>query len=58
MIRLFLRLIKEEIAKKIFGNSDTMEISSKDEAYTAMDKLTSIEDLLQSLVVLINKIPK
>lgn len=51
-------LIKEEIAKKIFGNSDTMEISSKDEAYTAMDKLTSIEDLLQSLVVLINKIPK
>lgn len=51
-------LIKEEIAKKIFGNSDAMEISSKDEAYTAMDKLTSIEDLLQSLVALINKIPK
>ena len=51
-------LIKEEIAKKIFGNSDAMEISSKDEAYTAMDKLTSIEDLLQSLVALVNKIPK
>lgn len=48
-------LIKEEIARKIFGNSDAIEISSKDEAYTAMDKLTSIEDLLMALI---GKIPK
>lgn len=47
--------IKEEIARKIFGNADAMEISSKDEAYTAMDKLTSIEELL---VTLIKKSPK
>ncbi len=40
-------LIKEEIAKKFFGNADAMEINSKDEYYPAMDKLTSIEDLLQ-----------
>ena len=51
-------LIKEEIAKKIFGNADAMDISSKDEAYTAMDKLTSIEDSIQSLLSLIPKIPK
>lgn len=48
-------LIKEEIAKKIFGNTNAMEISSKDEAYTAMDKLTSIEEVIQSLITLISK---
>lgn len=47
--------IKEEIARKIFGNADAMEISSKDEAYTAMDKLTAIEELL---LTLIKKSPK
>lgn len=51
-------LVKEEIARKIFGNADTMEISQKDEPYKAMDKLTSIEKLLQSLVCLIGKGPK
>lgn len=51
-------LLKEELAKKIFGNPDAMEISSKDEAYTAMDKLTSIEDLLQSIAALIAKVSK
>lgn len=51
-------IIKEEIAKKIFGNADAMEISSKDEAYTAMDKLTSIEDSIQLLLSLIPKMPK
>ena len=51
-------LIKEEIARKIFGNADAMEISSKDEAYTAMDKLTSIEEVLNSLVTVIGKLPK
>lgn len=43
-------IIKEEIARKLFGNSDAMEITNKDEAYTAMDKLTSIEDLLLTLI--------
>ena len=51
-------LIKEELAKKIFGDPDALEISSKDEAYTAMDKLSSIEGLLQSLVTLLGKMPK
>lgn len=51
-------LIKEEIARKIFGNADAMEISSKDEAYTAMDKLTSIEEVLKSLVTIFGKLPK
>lgn len=51
-------LVKEEIARKIFGNADAMEISQKDEPYKAMDKLTSIEELLQSLVSLLGKIPK
>lgn len=51
-------MIKEELAKKIFGNADAMEISSKDEAYRAMDKLTSIEDSVQSLLAFIPKIPK
>lgn len=42
-------VIKEEISRKIFGNADGMEIGTKDEAYTAMDKLTSIEGLLVSI---------
>lgn len=47
--------IKEEISRKIFGNADSMEISNKDEAYTAMDKLTTIESLLMKVI---EKIPK
>ena len=48
--------VKEEISRKIFGNPDGMEINTKDEAYTAMDKLTSIEDLLVSIAkTLLNK---
>ena len=42
--------IKEEISRKIFGNADAMEISAKDEAYTAMDKLSSIEDMVLSIL--------
>ena len=42
--------IKEEISRKIFGNADAMEISTKDEAYTAMDKLSSIEDMVLSIL--------
>lgn len=51
-------LLKEELSRKIFGNIDGMEINSKDEAYTAMDKLISIESILQSLVGVIEKLPK
>ena len=47
--------IKEEIARKIFGNSDGMEINTKDEPYTAVDKLASIEDLLAHII---KKLPK
>lgn len=50
--------IKEEIARRIFGNSDAMEISSKDESFAALDKLNSIEEILQSLSGVINKIAK
>lgn len=51
-------MVKEEIARKIFGNADAMEISQKDEPYKAMDKLTSIEESMQSLVSLLGKISK
>lgn len=50
--------IKEEIARRIFGNSDGMEINSKDESFAALDKLNSIEEILQSLSVVINKSAK
>ncbi len=43
-------IIKEEISRKIFGNADAMEISNKDKAYTVMDKLSSIEDIVMSIV--------
>lgn len=42
--------IKEEISRKIFGNADAMEISNKDETYTAMDKLSSIEEMVVSIL--------
>ena len=42
--------IKEEISRKIFGNADAMEISTKGEAYTTMDKLSSIEDMVLSIL--------
>ena len=48
-------VLKEELSRKIFGNIDGMEINSKDEAYTAMDKLISIESILKSLAGVINK---
>ena len=51
-------MVKEEIARKIFGNADAMEISQKDEPYKAMDKLTSIEELLQTMLGLLGKIPR
>lgn len=38
--------IKEELSRKIFGNSNAMEISSKEEPYIPMDKLTSIEEMI------------
>ena len=51
--------IKEEISRKIFGNADAMEISNKDEPYTAMDKMVQKDDLLiQLLTQLLNKFPK
>ena len=50
--------LKEEIARRIFGNSDGMEINSKDESFVALDKLNSIEEILQSLSGAINKIAK
>lgn len=39
-------LIKEEIARKLFGNANTMDITNNDEGYTALDKLSSIEQTL------------
>lgn len=45
--------IKEELAKKIFGNPNALEINSNDESYVAMDKLTSIENLVKSLTDII-----
>lgn len=50
--------IKEEIARKIFGNADGMEIGQNEEPYVAMDKLTSIESSLKSLVGLLGKSQK
>ena len=47
--------IKEEIARKIFGNSDAMEIGQKEEVYPTMDKLESIEKLLQSVINVVGK---
>lgn len=51
-------VIKEEIARKIFGNSDAMEIGQKEEAYPTMDKLASIEKLLQSVLNVVGQISK
>lgn len=42
--------IKEDLSKKLFGNIETMEFKSKDEPYIPMDKLTSIENLLTTLI--------
>lgn len=50
--------IKEEIARKIFGNTEGMEISQNEESYIAMDKLVSIENNMQSIVNMISKIQK
>ena len=50
--------IKEDIARRIFGNSDAMEISSKDESFAALDKLNSIEEILQSLSGVISRLAK
>lgn len=47
--------IKEELSKKLFGNVETMEFKSKDEPYIPMDKLTSIENLLSTLVKIFSK---
>ena len=51
-------LIKEEIARKIFGNSDAMEIDDKNTVSTTTDKLTSIDKALNYLITLIEKLSK
>lgn len=50
--------IKEELARKLFGNADTMEINSKDEPYTAMDNLTLTGDTLKTFLNYMMKISK
>lgn len=51
-------LIKEEIARKLFANTDAMNISKKSESNKTMDKLVSIEGLLQKLLDIIARLPK
>lgn len=50
--------IKEELSKKLFGNTDAMGIGNKDEAYPVMDKLASVENTMQSLISLVTKLTK
>lgn len=40
--------IKEDLARKLFGDAKALEISSKEESYAALDKLASIEELLKN----------
>lgn len=47
--------IKEEIARKIFGDPYAMEINRKDESYVPLDKLTTINDVMDKIPVLAEK---
>lgn len=47
--------LKSEIAKRIFGNNDTLEIKDSDEAHHALDKAVSLEDLIKTFVSIIGK---
>ena len=47
--------IKEELARKLFGDTKALEISSKEESYTVLDKLVSIEELMKNAI---NKMSK
>ena len=51
-------MTKEEIAKKIFGKANEIETNSKEETYKDMDKLTSIEDMLQNIMRLSGNLHK
>lgn len=50
--------IKKELAMRLFGNDNAMEIGSNDESYVAMDKLSSIEELLKTVINLIGNFAK
>ena len=47
--------IKEDLARKLFGDAKALEISSKEESYAALDKLASIEELLKNTLSNISK---
>ena len=50
--------IKEDLTKRIFGNADSMEISNKDEAHHALDKISTTDEVIKTLVAVINKLAK
>ena len=50
--------IKKELAMRLFGNDNAMEIGSNDESYVAMDKLSSIEELLKTVINLVGNVAK
>ena len=41
--------IKEEVAKKLFGNPTALEMSSKEESYVPLDNLTAANELIKSI---------
>lgn len=42
--------LKEELARKIFGNVDAMVFSSSDEGHSAIDRLASIEESMKAIL--------
>lgn len=48
--------IKEEMARKIFGNPYAMEISRKDESYVPFDKIASMNDSIDKLAEFVEKL--
>lgn len=40
--------IKEDLARKLFGDSKALEISSKEESYAVLDKLASMEEMIKN----------
>lgn len=48
--------VKTEIARGIFGKSDSMEIKETDEAHNALNKMSSVEDAFSAIIKLIGKI--
>ena len=48
--------VKQEIARTIFGKSDSMEITTKDEAHTALDKFSNADEILNAVIKLVGKI--